>query len=62
MYRKFRNGGLHMTRYQNHDYANFDQFAPGHSDHTTSFCTNLKLFGSMKTELWAKEVEEFFIM
>ena len=49
-----------------YDYANYDQFAPnfGMAYKTIQRVSvpNLKLFGSLKTVLWAKEVGEFFIM
>ena len=58
-------GGLHMTS-SKHDYANYDQFAP---NFVIAYKTiqhvsvpNLSLFGSMKTELRAKEVGKFSIM
>ena len=56
-------GGLHMS--PKHDYANYDQFAPnfGMAYKTIQHVSvpNMKLFGSLKTELWAKEVGEFSI-
>ena len=57
-------GGLHMTS-SKHEYPNYDQFAQNFdvAYRTTQrvFVTDLKLFGSMKTEWWAKEVGEFSI-
>ena len=55
-----------IRRHQKHDYANCDQFALNFdmvckTIHCVSV-PNLKLFGPMKTELWAKEVGEFSIM
>ena len=44
-----------------HDYANYDQFAPNFDIQRVSV-PNLKLFGPMITELWAKKVGEFSIM
>ena len=54
-----------IWRHQKHDYANYHQFATN----TDMACKtiqhvsvpNLKLFGTIKTELWAKEVWEFSI-
>ena len=47
------------------DYANYDQFAPnfGMVYKTMQYVSvpNSKLFGQMKTEIWAKEVREFSI-
>ena len=58
-------GGLHMTS-SKHDYASYRQFAPnfdmGYKTIQHVSAPNLKLFGPMKTELWAKEVRGFFIM
>ena len=48
-----------------HDDANYDQFAPSFGvayDVIQSVCLpNFKLFGSMKTEVWTKEVGELSI-
>ena len=48
-----------------HDYANYDQFAPNfdmvYKTMQRVSVPNLKLFGPMKTEIWAKEVGEFSI-
>ena len=60
-------GGLHITSSfdYDYDYANYDQFAPNFDmAYKIIQCVsvpNLKLFGSIKTELRAKEVGEFFI-
>ena len=57
-------GGLHTTS-SKHDWANYDQFAPNFDMACKTILVsvpNLKLFGSMKTELWAEEVGEFSIM
>ena len=55
-----------IRRHQKHDYANYDQFAPNFDmTYKTTQCVsvpNLKLFRSIKTELWAKEVGEVFII
>ena len=60
-----RIGGLHMTS-SKHDYATDDQFATNFDMASKTiqcvFVSNLKLFGPIKTELWAKEVGEFSIM
>ena len=50
-----------------HEYANYDQFGPNfdmaHKTKQGVSVPNLKLiFGTMKAELWAKEVGEFSIM
>ena len=51
--------GLHMTS-SKHDDANHDQFAQNlDMAYKTIQCVsvpNLKLFGPMKTKLWAKEI------
>ena len=55
-----------IGRHHEHDHANYNQFVPNFEvAHKTIQCVcvpNLKLFGSTKTELWAKEVGEFSIM
>ena len=52
--------------HEKHDYANYDQFAQkfemAYKTILLVSVPNLKLFGSMKTELWAKEVREFSVM
>ena len=52
--------------HKKHDCANYDQFAPkfdmAYKTIQCVFVPNLKLFGSMKTELWAEKVDEFFIV
>ena len=46
---------VYMWRYQKHDYANYDQFAPNFDmAYKTILCVfvpNLKLFGRTKTKL-----------
>ena len=55
-----------MRRYTKHDHANYNQFAPNLDMYYKTieriFVPNLKLFGSMKTELWAKEVGGFSVI
>ena len=57
-------GGLHMTS-PRHDYANYDQFAPNFNmAYKTIQCVsvpNLKLFRSLKTELWTRIFGEFLL-
>ena len=49
-----------------HDNANYDKFVPNFDMACKTIqrvsVPNLKLFGPMETELWAKEVGEFSIM
>ena len=58
-------GAFRMTS-SKYDYANYDQFPStfGMACKTILHVSvsNLKSFGPSKTELWVKEVEEFFIM
>ena len=60
----FAIGGLQMTS-SKHDYANYDQFAPNfdvaYKTIQRVFVPNLKLFGPMNTELWAKKLENFLL-
>ena len=55
-------GGLHMTSSKN-DNANYGQFAPNfdmaYKTMQGASVSNLKLFGPMKTVIWAKETGEF---
>ena len=56
--------GMHMTS-SKHDYADYDQFAPNFDMAYKTIqrvsVLDLTLFGSMKTELWTKEVGNFSI-
>ena len=55
-----------VRKNQKHNYANYDQFTPNFnmaSDIKQGVSvSHLKLFGPMKTELWAEEFGEFSIM
>ena len=48
-----------IGRHQKHDYGNCDEFAPNVTYKTMR--RYLKLFGSMNTKLWTKEVGQFSI-
>ena len=58
-------GGFHVAS-SKHDYANWDQFLPNFNTGCKIIqlvsLPNLKSFGPMKIELWAKEVGKFCIM
>ena len=49
-----------------HDFANYDQFVPNFDMANETIqrvsVSNLKLFGTVKTELWTKEIGGFSII